>query len=60
MWQAFEPIPISEVANKLGLQPEDYDLYGTTKAKARLLRPKKPHDVLKHSNTNYILPLCEP
>ena len=33
--QAFKPIPISEVAKKLGLSPEDYDLYGTTKAKAR-------------------------
>ena len=33
--QAFKPIPISEVAHKLGLESEEYDLYGSTKAKVR-------------------------
>ena len=32
--QAYEPINISKVADKLQLRPEEYSLYGTTKAKA--------------------------
>jgi hypothetical protein len=33
--QSFEPIHISKVAEKLQLGPDDYNLYGMTKAKAR-------------------------
>ncbi len=32
--QAYEPINISKVADKLQLRPEEYSFYGTTKAKA--------------------------
>jgi formyltetrahydrofolate synthetase len=33
--QAFVPLPISHIAQELGLTDEDYDLHGKLKAKAR-------------------------
>lgn len=34
--QACTPVHINDIASKIGLQSEDYELYGTTKAKVRL------------------------
>ena len=31
--QSVEPLPISQIADSLGLAAEDYELYGTKKAK---------------------------
>ena len=45
--QAFEPIHISKVAEKLQLGPDDYNLYGTTKAKARHPTLRKPSSPFK-------------
>ncbi|MCA9929277.1 MAG: formate--tetrahydrofolate ligase [Anaerolineales bacterium] len=34
--QAAEPLPIQQIAEEAGLYPEDYELYGNTKAKVKL------------------------
>ena len=33
--QSVEPLPISQIAESLGLAVEDYELYGTKKAKVK-------------------------
>lgn len=40
--QATKPIHIAEVAKSIGLEPDAYDLYGTTKAKASVFSAALP------------------
>ena len=40
--QATKPIHIAEVAKSIGLEPDAYDLYGTTKAKASVFLAALP------------------